>query len=195
MEKKTKLQNILDAGWIYIWFPYIYSMISLPPSGTRWIYGWMQFVPIMIVPVYFLVYLLGTILINKKKKECAEEPKEEQADEPRKRSFSKYIPAAIGIIAMFAFFAYILATSTYTKVERYLKSPDGKHKAVVLNEHGGDIGYIYPVKALLFYEDDKGVNIHPYRYAVSLLWKDNNTLEITRIEKESGEISTDYLRW
>jgi len=194
VEKKTKLQQFLDAGLLYIWFPYIYSMISLPPGGTRWIYDWMQFIPIMIVPVYFLVYLLGTILINKKKKECAEEPKEEQAAKPRKRSLLKCIPAAIGIVAMFAFFAYILATSTYTKVERYLKSPDGRHKAVVLNKWGSGAD-IYPVKALLFYEDDKGVNLSPYRYAVSLLWKDNNTLEITRIEKDTGEISTDYLRW
>jgi len=176
----------------------IYFMFFLPPSGTEWIYSWMQYVPYMIVLVYAFVCVLVPYIAKKKKKEGDDKPTQEQAAKPRKLFFLILALALIPVIAV-AMLAYALfASNTFEKADRYLKSPDGRHKAVVMSREYSDTWVdeeIYPVKSLLFYEDRNGVDISPKSYHITITWLDDSTLEITRTNKRTGEVSTDYLRW
>jgi len=192
--EKTKLQKILDGGWGIVAFLPVYFMVLLPPSGTEWIYSWMEFVPVLIISGYGVANWLVPLIAKKKKEKAAEEPKREQTAKPRMPFFLRL--AMILIAVIYAVFGAVLLfhAGPYTKADRYLKSPDGKHKAVVI-ENRWDDEEIYPVKSLLFYEDNKGVDINPRRYDITLAWVENYMLEITRTDKYTGEVETEYLRW
>ncbi|MCL2494404.1 MAG: hypothetical protein FWE98_01945 [Oscillospiraceae bacterium] len=192
--EKTTWRKVLAAGWIIAASLPIYSLI-LPPSGTEWIHDWMRFALFMCAPIYMLVYMLVPQTAKKKKKESAEEPKEEQAANPRKPSILMAILVLTAVIvAASSLLGFVVTLPRHQKVDRYLKSPGGKNRAVVMNEWGSE-EYIYPVKSFLFYKNHEGICIIPRVYDVTLTWLDDNTLEINRTYKTSGEVSTDYLRW
>ena len=187
--------------------------------GSEWIYGWMPFAP------WYLLFLGNILVkfISQKKKEKTDEPKKEQTDKPRSPFRSRLARALLSVVAggLILFMIAVVATIFFSQDpiarNRYINSPDGNNKAVAISykygnswvdawaekvwgEQGRLSGEhveerIYPVKALLFYEKDKGANISPCDFDVAFNWVDNNTLEITRIDKYKGEVTVEYLKW
>lgn len=172
-----------------------FSLLKLPPSGTDWIPGWPQLFGytfylypfILVIPIAMVPLMrLPVTRIN---------PKAWKAVIAIAVTVCEVVFA--GVIALAAWITF----SGDSKVDRYISSPDGKNKAVVLSDERNPLGEpddedIYPVRKRFFYERDKGVDMNPWLYSdITLTWLDDNTLEINRTGKNSGEVSTEYLRW
>jgi len=163
--------------------------------GVEWIPGWPAFLsnlltwlPVIGVWVYSLLKTLKQPLDEKFTK--------------RKKALSALFFGSlcafyIGISIFLGFF------NQWRKVDRYISSPSGKNKAVVMVEkekYGGDTEYIYPMRAWLFYEDNR-IYLYPKYENITYTWLDDDTLEITHTRinpMEDGspaEPETETLRW
>jgi len=178
MKKWLKVLRIVLA--ILAFLANFFVILALPNIlGVEWITGWPKFLSTVL---YFALNGLVCFLIWP-----SEKPKEKSAP-TGKQKIGVAIACVVSIAMVFGY-SYWSSFSSYNKVDHYEYSPHGTSRAVVFS------GRIYPVKALLFYEEKKRIDIDPYYYDITLTWLDETTLEITRIEKETGEVSTDYLRW
>ena len=161
--------------------------------GVDWLVGWPGFLGEML---HYALSILVSVLIWPRKK-----PKEKPA-----QTMKQKILASISRVIIFILLVGLLSGATRFfspwpgwMTDRYEHSPSGKSKAIVLitakEEEIVPTEYIYPVRAWFFYEDNNCIRMDPYFEDITLTWLDDNTLEITRIEKDTGEVSTDYLRW
>jgi len=162
-------------------------LLLMPPSGTDLLPGWPAFiqyafcfVPMIILLPFVIVPILRA-------------PLNEKFTKRRKQIFAAMLIVCnlvlVVVIAMFAKLSFF----GYQKVDRYITSPNGKNKAVVLSMDYAE--RICPVRKRFFYEDTAGIFYHPGTESIAFAWLDDDTLEITRTWGFDGEISTDIFRW
>ena len=230
--KREKIRRYTLLGYGYIAtgaFSFIISQLTRE-FGLEWIHNWLLYWVLLSALLCFaaVVETLVKHLSQKKKKKETDEPKKEQAKKPRwgwARILFSVIVGGVGLFLVVAVVSLYFSQNPIAR-NRYIKSPDGENKAVIVSYNHepswaeawsekvfGNKGWteeayvdesIYPVRALLFYEEEKGVNISPEEFDVSLNWVDNHTLEITRTfkdgewvsaENRGDELPTEYLRW
>jgi len=169
-------------GFLPWWLPSKY--------GVEWIVGWPAFLSNLLMWFPLIAVFAYTLLKTLK------QPLDEKLTK-RKKTRSALFSGLVCVfyIGMCVVQGFVIQ---WRKVDRYERSPSGKNKAVVMVEkkkYGRDTEYVYPVRAGLFYEDDNCIYLHPNYEDITFIWLDDNTLEITKTRKDSGEVSTDYLRW
>jgi len=167
-----------------------FFLLVFPPSGTDWIPGWPEFIK---NSFYFLpmIFILPSVIVP-----ILRAPLNEKLTRRRKRFFATVLIVCnillVGIVAMFSKLSFF----DYQKVDRYISSPNGKNKAVILSREYIP-GFpndedIYPIRKRFLYERDNGISIDPNFYdAITLTWLDDNTLEITRTWEYDGEAITE----
>ena len=192
-----KLKKASKDSWAYfagLPFLFIWLPMWIQPSGSEWLPGWPAFIgnsfyfwPIaLLLPVAVVIFLRA--------------PTNEKYTKKKKTILATLLILCnimlVGCIAAFAHLSFF----GYQKVDRYITSPSGKNKAVILTMDYAE--QISPVKKRFFYENNNYIFLHPEREEIMYNWLDDNTLEITRtwkLEDEDGEIvtetDTEQLNW
>ena len=192
MEKWKKVLRYALLGLGFIAFGTFAFMTSWLPRklGVEWIVGWPEFLSILLIWSPLIAVYAYALLKTLK------QPLDEKLTK-RKKTLSILFSGLVCVfyIGMCIVQGFVIQ---WRKVDRYERSPSGKNRAVVMvrkKAAAWDAEYVYPVRAWLFYEDDNDVYLYPEYEDITFTWIDDDTLEITRINKSDGEVSTDYLRW
>ena len=179
MKKSHKILRVAAAVVVFL-LSYFVSTLPLI-WGLTWIEGWPRFFARIFLwcvgfPVMWLI--LWRLPFNQKRTRM------------QKRN---NIFCVICTIAIWVGFGALDIFTLGPKVEQYIHSPDGTNKALVLSRFGRSDS-IYPVRLHLFYEINQRVALFHVE-DVAFTWLDENTLEITRVQKVDGERLTDHIRW
>jgi len=192
LEKWKKVLRYALLGLGFIAFGTFAFMTSWLPRklGVEWIVGWPEFLSILLIWSPLIAVYAYALLKTLK------QPLDEKLTK-RKKTLSILFSGLVCVfyIGMCIVQGFVIQ---WRKVDRYERSPSGKNRAVVMvrkKAAAWDAEYVYPVRAWLFYEDDNDVYLYPEYEDITFTWIDDDTLEITRINKSDGEVSTDYLRW
>lgn len=162
--------------------------------GVEWIIGWPQFFAYLLY--YAIIYLGIFLILPKSLRGKRLNPKPGQTPEQVKKN-TKITYIFLGVL-FFVHSVLVGFVIQWQKIDRYERSPSGKNKAVVMvrkKNDAWDPEYVYPTRAGLFYEDDNCIYLHPNYEDITFTWLDDNTLEITKTRKDSGEVETGCLRW
>ena len=188
--KKKKILRYVIYGLCFV---YTLAILLLPSMlGVEWIVGWPRFLSYALI--WFPVCIACVISLLKTLKKPLD----------KKFTKRKKVLEVLGETLLCAFYigvSIFWGSSSSLKVDRYISSPNGENKAVVLMyKDEGRLGteYIYPVRAWLFYEDNNDFYLYPASEDITYNWLDDNTLEITRTrEDENGETvtETNQLNW
>lgn len=176
------LLAVLPSSLIITWVPLIFDI--------TWVPGWPEFLVML-----FCVGLIALLnwLFSLKEKKTAEAEEEAAPLTPKQKRISAAWMTALaavflGVAVWSCFF------SSMKDVSGFITSPNGKNKAIVLSL-SDDMERAHPVRAWFFYEDDSYVYIER-RYSTNLIkWLDEDTLQVTRVVKETGESRVESLRW
>lgn len=187
LDKQKKSWNSWDNWLLYVVCLVIMpANILLPLLRVEWIVGWPAFIGRLLALGPLMLFLLLVSILK--------QPLSGKFAKAKKRIWvillAVVCAAQIGVCTWLSFF------SNYLKVDRYERSPHGNNRAVVLvdKEEFWGSERIYPVRAWLFYKSDKEVYIRPDSEA-AFNWISNTTLEIIHTDKDSGEVSVEYLYW
>ena len=160
---------LLLAIFIPKWLPLCF--------GVRWIPGWPTAVPGLIS----VALVLALTLLRPQTKAFW-------------RSLTKKQRLGRGLLMTALFLLYISLgawiNSHNAKVVEYLRSPKGKHAAVVMDAQFVEV---HPVRAGLFYERKNGT-VSSGEYEI-FRWIDENTLALGWVAASGEEIFVDYIRW
>ena len=160
--------------------------------GVEWIIGWPQFFSYLLY--YATIYLGVFLILPKSLRGKRLNPKPGQTPEQVKRN-TKITYVFLGVL-FFVHSVLVGFVIQWQKIDRYERSPSGRNKALVwVDKKDKNFSAICPVRAGLFYEDDNKVYLSPKYEDITFTWLDDNTLEITKTRKNSGEVETDCLRW
>ena len=169
------------------------SVALLPRRfGVEWIFGWPEFLATSLS--YGITFLGVYLILPKSLREKRLNPKPELTPaQVKKRTRIMYIVLAVILIGQSALASFVIQ---FRKIDRYEYSPNGKNKALVwVYKKDEDFSAICPVRAWFFYEDNNDVYLHPKYEDITFTWLDDNTLEIIKTWKDSGEVETGCLRW
>ena len=198
-KRKKVLRHILYALFLVLCGACPFFASWLPRRfGVEWIPGWPEFLSNLLTWGMLLIYLAVHIVKTWIK------PLDEKFTKKNKRN--TIIFYAIGCAFYIGMSALMGLGFQWRKIDRYIASPNGKNKAVIMVRKDDVLGdswrteYIYPVRAGLFYEDNN-IYLQPGQEDITFTWLDDNTLEITRTgewEDDNGEpttTKTDLIRW
>ena len=190
--KKKKIFRHVGYGLLFVvlgacsyaasWLPY--------KHGLEWIPGWPEFLGTLLIWGIMIVFLAHELFKKLKK------PLDEKFTKKKKALWASfYASFCVFYIGLSIYLGFI---NQWRVVDRYITSPNGKNKAVVMvrkEKHDRGVEYIYPVHARLFYKNDNNIYLLPQHMDITYTWLDDNTLEITKARKDSGEVETECLRW
>ena len=201
MEKKKWATVLRIVLAILVYAAILFSVLWLPRKfGVEWIIGWPTLISqLLCIPIGTLIAILILPRSLRSKRIFGSEEKPAPTKQQKTRGIIVLVLQCVFYFWLFIGQPIWMSFSKHEKVDHYLFSPNGKNRAVVTARKDDSTWVeedIYPARTWFFYERDKGVFINPhYSEDVAFTWLDDDTLEITRINKESGEAETETLRW